>query len=160
METVLRVGFIYVFLLAVLRVMGKRELSQLTPLELVMLLLIPEIVAQGVVREDFSMTNAVIAVTTLTSLVFLTSVLSYRFKWFGGLLEGKPSLLVERGRLVTDEMARERVPPEEVASEMRRAGVERLEDVRWAVLEPGGKIAIIREESGKDGPPPEEDEVA
>ena len=160
METVLRVGFAYVFILLVLRVMGKRELSQLTPLELVMLLLIPEIVAQGVVREDFSMTNAVIAVTTLTSLVFLTSVLSYRFKWFGGLLEGKPSLLVERGRLVTDEMARERVPPEEVASEMRRAGVERLEDVRWAVLEPGGKIAIIREESGKDGPPPEEDEVA
>lgn len=160
METVLRVGFIYVFLLAVLRVMGKRELSQLTPLELVMLLLIPEIVAQGVVREDFSITNAVIAVTTLTSLVFLTSALSYRFKWFGELLEGKPSLLVERGRLVTDEMARERVPPEEVVSEMRRAGVERLEEVRWAVLEPGGKIAIIREEPGKDGPPPEEDEVS
>lgn len=159
METVLRVGFIYVLLLVILRVMGKRELSQLTPLELVMLLLIPDIVAQGVVREDFSMTNAVIAVTTLTSLVFITSVLSYRFKGFGALIEGGPSLLVERGRLLPDEMARERVPPEEIASEMRRAGVERLEDVRWAILEPGGKIAIIREEPGESGPP-EEDEAA
>src|SRR5690606_8352427 len=97
METVLRVLFIYVLLLAVLRVMGKRELSQLTPLELVMLLLIPEFVAQGVIREDFSITNAVIAVTTLTSLVFVTSVLGYRFRRFGELIEGKPSLLVERG---------------------------------------------------------------
>lgn len=160
METVLRVGFIYVFLLLVLRVMGKRELSQLTPLELVLLLLIPEIVAQGVVREDFSITNAVVAVTTLTSLVFVTSVLSYRFKGFGGFLEGSPSLLVRRGRFLPDEMARERVPPEEIVSEMRRAGVEHLEDVRWAVLEPGGKIAIIREEPGESGSPPEEGDAS
>ena len=157
METVLRVGFIYAFLLVVLRVMGKRELSQLTPLELVMLLLIPEFVAQGVVREDFSLTNAVIAVTTLASFVFVTSVLSYRFRRVGELLEGKPTLLAERGRLLPDALARERVPPEEVVSEMRRAGVERLDDVRWVVLEPGGKISVIRDGPGMEPPPPEDE---
>lgn len=159
METVLRVGFIYVFLLVVLRVMGKRELSQLTPLELVLLLLIPEFVAQGVIREDFSLTNAVIAVTTLASFVFATSFLSYRFRRFGALLDGEPTLLAERGRLRPDAMALERVPPEEIVSEMRRAGVERLEDVRWVVLEPGGKISVLRDEPGAS-PPPEEDEVS
>ena len=71
METVIRVGVIYIFLLVLLRVMGKRELGQLAPMELVLLILIPELVAQGIVGEDFSLTNAVIAVTTLTSLVFL-----------------------------------------------------------------------------------------
>lgn len=159
METVLRVAFIYAFILAVLRVMGKRELSQLTPLELVMLMLIPELVAQGVLREDFSMTNAVIAVTTLTSLVFVTSLLSYRFKRVSEVLDGKPTLLVERGRLLPDALARERVPPGEVASEVRRAGVERLEDVRWVVLEPGGKVSVIREEADAK-PPPEGGELS
>ena len=71
METVIRIGVIYIFLLVLLRVMGKRELGQLAPMELVLLILIPELVAQGIVGEDFSLTNAVIAVTTLTSLVFL-----------------------------------------------------------------------------------------
>lgn len=160
METVFRVGFVYVFLLVVLRVMGKRELSQLTPLELVMLLLIPELVAQALVREDFSMTNAVIAVTTLTSLVFLTSALSYRFKRFEEILEGKPSVLVDRGELVPDEMALERVPASEIAAEMRRSGIERFDEVKWVVLEPGGKLSIIRYGGDSAGPPPEKEAVA
>lgn len=159
METVLRVGFVYIFLLVVLRVMGKRELSQLTPLELVMLLLIPELVAQALVREDFSMTNAVIAVTTLTSLVFITSVLSYRFKRLEALLDGAPSVLVDRGALVPDEMALERVSASEISAEMRRSGIERFDEVKWVVLEPGGKLSIIRYDGDSAGPPPEEDEV-
>lgn len=68
-ETVLRVGFIYLLLMVLLRLLGKRELSQLSPLELVMLLLIPELVAQGIVGEDISMTNALVALATLLSMV-------------------------------------------------------------------------------------------
>jgi len=142
-ETVVRVAFVYLFILAMLRVMGKRELSQLSPLELIMLILIPELVAQSLVREDFSMTNAIIAVTTLMSLVFATSALAYRFPTFARLVEGTPAVLVEDGRLIGDTLDRERLPPEEIAAEMRKAGIERLEDVKWAVLETGGDIAII-----------------
>lgn len=158
METVIRVGFVYVFILAVLRVMGKREISQLTPLELVMLILIPELVAQALVREDFSMTNAVIAVTTLMSLVYLTSVLSYKFSRFEEIVEGKPSLLVVKGEPVVETMDQERIPPQELASEMRRAGIDRLDRIKWAVLEPGGKIAFIRYDQDEE-PPPQDDEM-
>lgn len=159
METVLRVGFIYLFLLAVLRVMGKRELSQLSPMELVMLILIPELVAQGLVREDFSMTNAVVAVTTLVSLVFITSALAYRFKRFEKLVEGSPSLLVEDGRLIGEALDRERIPSEEIAAEMRKAGIERLDQVKWVVLEAGGKISVIGYEPQDTQPPPEEERI-
>lgn len=143
METVLRVAFFYVFILVVLRIVGKRELSQLSPFELIMLLLIPELVAQALVRDDFSMTNAVIAVATLMALVFVTSALVYRFRRFGALVEGKPSLLVKHGRPIADTMDRERISSDEIAAEMRKAGIERLDQVKWAVLEADGKIAVI-----------------
>src|SRR5690606_34244932 len=107
----------------------------LSPLELVLLLLIPELVAQALVREDFSMTNAVIAVTTLTSLVFITSVVAYKFKRLGEVIEGKPSLLVRQGETIAATMDRERIPAEEIVAEMRKAGIERLGEVKWAVLE-------------------------
>jgi uncharacterized membrane protein YcaP (DUF421 family) len=156
METVLRVGFVYAFILVVLRVMGKRELSELTPLELVTIILIPEFVSQGTLREDFSMTNAVVAVTTLAALAFTTSALTYKFKRFGEIIEGKPSLLVRQGEMQNEEMSLTRIPPEEIAGKMRLAGIERLEDVKWAVLESGGKIAIIGYDRDEAQPPPSE----
>jgi uncharacterized membrane protein YcaP (DUF421 family) len=153
-ETVIRVVFFYALILVLLRIVGKRELSQLSPLELIMLLLIPELVSQALVREDFSMTNAVIAITTLMSLVFITSAVVYRYKRMGELLEGKPALLVERGSTIRATMDRERITPEDIAAEMRKAGIERLDFVKWAVLEADGKISIIgyRPESGHARP--------
>ncbi|HEX6314539.1 MAG TPA: YetF domain-containing protein [Gemmatimonadaceae bacterium] len=154
METVIRVAFFYVLILVLLRIVGKRELSQLSPLELIMLLLIPELVSQALVREDFSMTNAVVAITTLMSLVFITSALVYRFKRVGELLEGTPALLVEKGHPIRATMDRERITPEDIAAEMRKAGIERLDFVQWAVLEADGKISIIgyRPEAGHAPP--------
>lgn len=159
METVIRVGFVYLFILGILRVLGKREVGQLTPLELVMLILIPEVVGQALVREDFSMTNAVIAVTTLMSLVYATSVLSYKFRRFEELVEGRPSLLIENGSPVKETMDRERITPEEIASEMRRAGIERIDKIKWAVLETGGKIAFIQFSPDDEQPPTEDEPV-
>jgi uncharacterized membrane protein YcaP (DUF421 family) len=89
------------------------------------------------------MTNAVVAVSTLMSLVFMTSALAYRFKRFGEVAEGRPSLLVRRGEPVQETMDRERIAAAELAAEVRKAGVERVEDVKWAVLETGGRITII-----------------
>lgn len=159
MDTVIRVAFVYVFILALLRVMGKREVSQLTPTELVLLLLIPEILSQSLVGEDFSITSGVIGVTTLMSLVFLTSAVGYKFKRFMELVEGRPALLVAEGVPVNHTMNQERIPAEEIAAEMRKAGIEHLEDVKWAVLETGGKISIIGRRPDEMRPPPDDEHL-
>lgn len=143
METVLRVAFVYGLILVGLRILGKREFGQLSPLELITLLLVPDLVAQSVVRADTSMTNAVIAITTLFSLVLVTSIVSHRFKkvetWIGGV----PTLLVARGRFLEENLNRERIAPGEVYAEIHRAGIEHLGDVKWAILETDGRISVV-----------------
>lgn len=143
MDTVIRVAVIYVFVLASLRVMGKREFGQLAPIELVALLLIPEIVSQALIGDDYSLTNALVAVCTLFVLVFLNSVLTHASKGFERVVESKPSVLAHHGKLVQENLDKERITPDELYSEMRKSGLERLEQVRWAVLEGDGKISIV-----------------
>lgn len=147
METVIRITVIYFVILVGLRLLGKRELSQLTPQELVTLMLIPEIVSQSMVGEDFSVTNGVIGVATILSLVFLASLLKQKSRKMEQLIEGKPSLLVERGRFIDDTLNRERISPDEVFGEMHKSGLESLEQVKWAILETDGKISIVPEDS-------------
>lgn len=156
MDIVLRVAFVYVFILVTVRVMGKRELSHLSPLELVTLILIPEIVSDALRQGDESMTAAVIGVSTLLVLVFLTSVLTYKSRRLASIVEGDPGLLVEAGEPVQETMDTERVTEDEILSEVRRAGIERIEDVKWAVLEAGGQISVIGFDPAQK-PPPSED---
>ncbi|MBI4408626.1 MAG: DUF421 domain-containing protein [Gemmatimonadetes bacterium] len=143
MDTVVRVVLIYLFLLVTLRVIGKREFGQLAPFEVVMLLLISEIVQQALVREDFSLTNALIGTSTLLALVLITSVLSHLSARVEAVTEGSPTVLVRRGALVEPSLNRERVTPDELLSALRKFGVERLEDVEWAILETDGQISVV-----------------
>lgn len=143
METVVRVFIIYVLIIVGLRLSGKREFSQMTPIELVMLLMIPELVAQSLVREDFSMTNAVIALSTLFVLVFVNSTLIYRSRTYERALTGEPTVLVVNGELQPGAMNKERVSAGEIFTEMHKSGVESLGDVKWAILEGDGKISVI-----------------
>jgi len=143
METVLRIAFIYFFLMIALRAMGKRELNKLSAFELVMLLLIPELFSQAALREDFSMTNATIATATLLTLVLLTSMVSHMSKRAHEVINGTPTVLVRAGRYVEDNMNRERIAPDELLAEMHKAGYEKLEQIKWAILEDDGKIALI-----------------
>lgn len=146
MSTVLRVSVIYVFILIALRILGKREFGQLSPLELVSLLMIPELVSQALVDDDFSVTNALVGVTTLLSLVFVTSLLMQRFRKAEDIITGTPTVLVSRGRMIEEAMNKMRVTPGEIFAEMRKSGIESLAQVRWAVLEADGKISIVPEE--------------
>lgn len=145
MATVLGVVVVYVVILAGLRVLGKRDVGELSPLELITLILVPDIVSQGVMREDFSLTNSLIAVATLFSLVFVMSLVSHRFKKVEELIDGEPTLLVAKGRLLKENMNRERIAPEEIYGEMHKAGLDKLSSVRWAILETDGKITIVPE---------------
>lgn len=152
METVLRVALIYLAIVVGLRVLGKREFGQLSPLELVSLLLIPEIVSQAIVREDFSLTNAMIGLATLFSLVFMTSLLAVRSKRFQDAIESSPTVLAYKGRLIQDHLLQERVTPGEIFAEMRRVGLEQLSQVKWAMLETDGKISIVPAEPSDTQP--------
>lgn len=158
METVVRIPVIYLVILIGLRLLGKRELSQLTPLELVTLMLIPEIVSQSMIGEDFSVTNGVIGITTIFSLVFLTSLLKQKVKTVERIIEGSPSLLVERGKFLEENLNKERITPDEVFGEMHKSGLEYLTQVKWAILETDGKISIVPEDSNSEsqGRKPEE----
>ena len=92
---------------------------------------------------------------TLLCLAFLNSVLSYAWRPFRSLAESPPTLLVQWGRLVEPNLHRERIRPDEILSEMRLSGIEELEQVKWAVLEPGGRMSFVRadgkEERGDRG---------
>lgn len=150
METVIRVILIYLAILFGLRILGKREFGQLSPLELITLLLIPELVAQAVVREDFSLTNAMIALTTLFSLVFITSLLRYKFLYIEKVISGEPSVLVSHGEFIEDNLNKEHVDAAEIFGAMHSSGLYRLEQVKWAILETDGKISIIPEDEDRD----------
>ena len=155
METVLRVAIVYVVLMAALRVMGKREFGQLSPFEFVTLLLIPELLQQGLVRDDFSLTNGIVALSTLLTLVFLTSLVSFMSQRFETAIAGKPTVLVRHGYLVPETMAPERVAPDEILNEMHKMGLERMDQVKWAVLETDGRVTFVPWIRGGEGKPPE-----
>jgi uncharacterized membrane protein YcaP (DUF421 family) len=143
MEIVVRIAVIYVFLLVALRLMGKREFGQLSPFELVTLLLIPEILTEALHQGETSLTAAFVGISTLMILVFLTSLVSYRFPRVAHITEGQPVVLVSHGSLIPAAMDRERVSTQEIEAEMRKAGLERLEEVRWGVLETDGSISFV-----------------
>lgn len=143
METVLRVAIFYFVVLAGIRIMGKREFSQMSPFELVTLLLIPELVSQSIIREDFSIANGIIAVCSLFVIVFLMSLLSHRFRRVERAVAGTSSILIQNGRMVPHTMDLERVSPDELFGEMRKAGLERLEQVKWGILEGDGRFSFI-----------------
>lgn len=149
METVLRVLFVYLFLLFALRVMGKREFSEITPIELVMLLLIPELLQEALVGHDPSLTNSLIAICTLFLLVFLNSVVTYLNPRAERVVESSPSVLAHEGRLVERNMRKERITPDELLSTIHLQGYEELDQVKWAILQSNGQIAVIPKEEAR-----------
>lgn len=143
MQTVVRVAAAYLLLLVAFRVLGKRELRKMSALELVTLLFIPQLFSRALTRQDYSFTNAVIGASTLLTLVWLTSALTYRFRGVARLFEGEPAVLIADGRLMPEAMDRERITARELFSEMHRVGLEELSQVRWAILETSGTITIV-----------------
>jgi uncharacterized membrane protein YcaP (DUF421 family) len=143
MDNILRIVVVYLFLMVVLRALGKRELSEMSPFDLVTLLLIPEIVSDSLIAEDHSLTASLVGVCTLLTLVALTSFLTYRFKRARKVIEGRLSVLVRDGKFQEETMHRERIECDDIYAEMRRAGIDDLHAVRWAILETDGKISIV-----------------
>ncbi|PCC71990.1 Protein of unknown function [Nannocystis exedens] len=143
METVIRIVILYTVIITGLRILGKREFGQLSPAELVTLLIIPEIVSPALVREDPSLTNAIVGTTTLFSLVFVVSLLMHHVRPLEKVVSSSPTLLVSDGRFLAENMNKERVSPEEIYTEIRKVGLHELAQVRWVVLESDGTMSVI-----------------
>lgn len=143
MELVLRVAIVYVFLLFALRVIGKREFSELTAMELAVLLIVPELFQQAMIGDDSSLTGAIVAASTLLMLVFANSILTYLNPALERVVESTPTVLAHDGRLVEKNMRRERVTPDELYGALHQNGYERLDQVKWAILDTGGKIVVV-----------------
>jgi uncharacterized membrane protein YcaP (DUF421 family) len=148
MDLVIRAAVLYFFVVVVMRVIGRRELSTLSPVDLVLLIVLGDAVQQGLTQDDYSLTGAVTVVTTIAILQVATSYLSFRSKRAKKLLEGEPVVIIEDGRLIERNMRRERLRAEDVAEEMRIEGIGSFSDVRWGILESNGQFSFVKNDSG------------
>jgi uncharacterized membrane protein YcaP (DUF421 family) len=143
MDIVLRATVIFAFVLILMRVLGRRELSDLQPFDLIILVVIGDLVQQGVTQNDFSMTGAILAVGTIGILSVATSWFSWRFPRARPILDGLPVVLLEDGKPILGNLKRERITIEELAAQARIQQIDALDKIRWAVLETNGKVSFI-----------------
>ena len=156
MDIVLRASVVFFVLYLVVRVMGKRELAQMTAFELIVLVVFGDIVQQGVMHNDFSLTGAILAIATLAFWALVLSWLTYASRKAEVLLDGEPRVIVKDGKIIEENLRRDRLTHSEILSEMRLAGIAHLSQVAWAILEPRGKMSFIqRSDDGGGKKPPE-----
>lgn len=147
MDIVLRAVLMYFFVLLLTRIVGRRELSSLEPFDLVLLVVIGDLVQQGVTQSDYSFTGLMIAVGTIAVLQAAVSWLGFRSKKAGLVLEGEPIVIVQDGKCLEQNLRRERVTPAEVLKSARSQGIGKLEDVQWGILETSGEFSFIKKPS-------------
>jgi uncharacterized membrane protein YcaP (DUF421 family) len=147
MDIVIRATVAFLFVLFLTRVVGRRELSSLEPFDLIMLVMLGDLVQQGVTQNDFSVTGLVLAGGTIALLTVVVSWASFRFRVLRPALEGYPVILVQDGKTIDRNMSRNRITHEEIAAAARMQQVDKIEDIRWAVLETSGQISIIPKQS-------------
>ncbi len=147
MDAVLRAAAIYVVLLLAFRIAGRRTLAEMTPFDLVLVFIIGEATQQALLGQDFSVTNAVLVIVTLLFLDIVMSLAKERSGTFEKLIDGVPTIIVADGRPLTERMRRARVDEADVMEAARRLhGIERLDQIKYAVLEVSGGISVIPNE--------------
>ncbi|MFZ0625487.1 MAG: YetF domain-containing protein [Acidimicrobiia bacterium] len=144
MELVIRATAVYWFLWLVVRGTGKRSLSELTPLDLLLVVVIGDLVQQGVTQEDMSITGAVTAVSVFVVWTVLGDVLGRRAHGFAKLLEGEPVLVVRDGVPLHNRLRRERITMSDLEEAARLQGIGAMSEVQFAVLETDGRFSFIK----------------
>lgn len=148
MDIVIRASVMFAAMFLLLRLLGKRELAQMTPFELVLLIVMGDLIQQGVTHNDFSLTGAVLAIGTIGFWTLVMNWISYRFPKAEKILDGEPSVLIRNGELLESNLSRNRMTRSEIEGEMRLAGIARIRDVEWGILETTGKISFIGKVGG------------
>lgn len=143
MDVVWRAAAIYFFLFLFTRALGKRELAEMSAFELIVLVTMGDLVQQGVTQEDFSLTGAMLAVSTFGFLSLAIAYTGFRFRKATPLLEGRPVVVLHNGRWLDDVLRVERLQRDEVIEAARNQGITDLKDVSLGVLEPDGKFSFL-----------------
>lgn len=143
MDIVLRgiVAFLFIWFLT--RATGRRELSTMGPFDIIMLVVLGDLIQQGVTQNDFSVVGMMLAGGTIGLMTILFSYSNFRFPRLRPMLEGEPVVLVERGKRIEKNLRRERITHGELAAQARLQKIVSLDEVEWAVLETNGQISFI-----------------
>ncbi len=158
MEIIVRATVIFFFLWVITRVIGKRELSEMTAFEIILLVVVGDLIQQGVTQEDTSLVGAMLAVGTIALWILVFSWLDFRSTRIKTVIDGIPVVVVRDGHPLEDVLRLERVPLDELLAEARGQGIANLRDVRLAVLEPDGKFSFITR-SGEQEPQDQKHEL-
>ncbi len=145
MDIVLRAAVIFLLVFAFTRALGRRELSSLQPFDFILLVVIGDLIQNGVTQSDLSVTGVFLALCTIGSLQVLISYLGFRFGRLRPVLQGEPIVLVENGKIIDRNMRRERLTFDDLAEKARLSEIGSIDEIRWAVLETNGNISFIKQ---------------
>jgi uncharacterized membrane protein YcaP (DUF421 family) len=151
MGIVVRAVVIYAFLWVVLRAVGKRELAQLTAFDLVVLIVMGDLIQQGLTLEDMSVTGAMLSVTTMALLSVALGAVAVRWPGAGRALEGVPVVVLRDGKVIAEALRNERVDLADLYEAARTEGIKDLRDVEWCVLEADGHFSFLRRDDQGSG---------
>jgi len=143
MDIVLRAAAIFFFVFLVTRMMGRRELGLGEPFDVILLVVVGDLIQQGVTQNDYSVTGTMLALGTFTLLTVALSYLSFRSRRVRTVLEGHPLVLIEDGKPVEHNLKSQRLALDEVLAEARVQQVASMDEIRWAILETSGSISVI-----------------
>jgi uncharacterized membrane protein YcaP (DUF421 family) len=143
MDLVIRACVIFFFVFLVTRIVGRRELSQLEPFDLILLVVVGDLVQQGVTQSDESVTGALIVISTIAMLSVAVSWVSFRSRRVRLVTEGEPIVLVQDGRPIERNMRRERITLQDIQEQARQSQITSVADLRWAILEDDGNISCV-----------------
>jgi uncharacterized membrane protein YcaP (DUF421 family) len=143
MDLVIRAVVIFFFIFLVTRVAGRRELSTLQPFDLILLVVLGDLVQQGITQSDESVTGTLVVISTIALLSVAVGWVSFRFPRARVVTEGEPVVLVQDGRPLERNMRRERISLDDIEEEARAAQIASLADLEWAILEDNGHISCI-----------------
>jgi uncharacterized membrane protein YcaP (DUF421 family) len=144
MDIVLRAAVGFLFVLFLTRIVGKRELGSMEPFDILLLVMIGDLVQQGITQNDFSVTGLMLAGGTIALMTVLVSFGTFKLPFLRPIVEGEPVILVEAGEPIERNLRRERITESELLAQARLQGHESLAGIRWAVLETNGQISFIR----------------
>ena len=148
MDVIIRATLVFVLLWFVLRVSGKRQVTQLSAFELILLVTLGDLISQTVMQEDLSLTGGALAVATFTLLSILLSWVSWRFNASRPVLDGEPTILLRDGVVDEDVLRYERLPLDHLFAAAREHGVRDLADVDLVVLEADGTFSFFTRSGG------------
>jgi uncharacterized membrane protein YcaP (DUF421 family) len=143
MDLVIRAAAVFFFIFLVTRIAGRRQLSELEPFDVILLVVLGDLVQQGITQSDESVTGTLIVISTITLLSVSVGWLSFRFARVRLITEGEPIILIHDGQLIEANLRRERLTRNDLEEEARQQQVTSLDQIHWAILEDGGTISII-----------------